>query len=876
MRRLTRRDFLALNAASLGALSLGVNVPDLLAARLPHRGPSLVDVDFDALTSLSDLHYLSPVEDPASGLPIGNGRMGTFVWTTPNSIAFQLNRVDVYGANRDHMGRFLGPGDHCSACGAVTVEFDGQPFAKSDQFHQHLSLYRAECNLQGQGVRAQCFVSADTDVLVLEIDDQRPNAKPVRLTLTVWGEHWEQERPAGRADTFALSEVGDTHIATRAYNEGDFASASALAVRAISGRATPDAAATTPTSRTFFIERPASGKMVVHISSAGFVKKNVDVAARSVAVLDETAKQSYEALRAKHREWWARFWRRGPFLSVQSADGLAEFMQHTRAIHLYVMASTARGTLPPKWNDMLFSTQRDTRMFGAQFWAWTMEPLYMPLFAAGAQDLADPYFNMYVDQLPQARIAAHQRFNAKGAHFPEISPFDGPRTFPDDVAKAYRDIYLGAPDRKPLTDRARQYGWYDIGVYDFALNGYVIGGHYTQASHIFMSGPRIAMHAWWRYRHTGDKAWLKSHAYPLLRDGAEFYRSFVVKDATGRYHMPTGSTGDGFMGVKNSVADIAAIRGIVPLARRAAEILGVDAELRAQWQEFLEHLAPLPMGRDPESKAFPSGVLADDAWSAGHLADVENGSQGTEDVWQYPIIPFENVTLETTDPEMLRVANETVSLMPQYRNLMSGGASLNTTARTPISVARLGRGEELPLMLASYYCAFPQRPNGFSPFESGANSVEHIAINMMAMQEALLQSISPTPGEPEVLRVFPAWPAAWDATYTLQAQGGFRVTSSRTKGVISFVEIVSERGEPCRIRNPWKGPCVLVAEGKKIQRSDDLIQFPTAAGQTYLLYQAKEPAPVRIAPKAAPAGPVSFSVKRPTGDSAEGTLGRGR
>ena len=51
--------------------------------------------------------------------------------------------------------------------------------------------------------------------------------------------------------------------------------------------------------------------------------------------------------------------------------------------------------------------------------------------------------------------------------------------------------------------------------------------------------------------------------------------------------------------------------------------------------------------------------------------------------------------------------------------------------------------------------------------------------------------------------VLPAWPADWEASFTLRARGAFVVTASRRGGAVEFVEILSEAGAPCHLRNPW-------------------------------------------------------------------------
>ncbi len=105
---------------------------------------------------------------------------------------------------------------------------------------------------------------------------------------------------------------------------------------------------------------------------------------------------------------------------------------------------------------------------------------------------------------------------------------------------------------------------------------------------------------------------------------------------------------------------------------------------------------------------------------------------------------------------------------------------LGTAIRSPIAVARAGRGKGLPKVLERYHAAFAPLPNGMSLFEGPtAASVEHLGLLSVTLQEALLQSVSSRPGKPEVIRVFPAWPPEWDASFRLLARGGFLISLVR-------------------------------------------------------------------------------------------------
>jgi hypothetical protein len=227
--------------------------------------------------------------------------------------------------------------------------------------------------------------------------------------------------------------------------------------------------------------------------------------------------------------------------------------------------------------------------------------------------------------------------------------------------------------------------------------------------------------------------------------------------------------------------------------------------------------------------------LAEDVWAAGYRGDVD-GQHNPEDVWLNPVFPFEDWTLETRDPATDRVVQRALDLAPRHRRVLAGEA-LNTAIRTPIAAIRAGRATDLPAILSAYWDAFTPLPNGFSLFEGqDAHSVEHLGLLTMTLQEALLQSVAPRPGEPEVISVFPAWPGDWDAEFRLLARGGFMVHSRYAAGAVELVEVHSRRGETCRLRNPWGKRCRLEsASGPTREFEGEVVIFHTVPGGTYIM-----------------------------------------
>ena len=78
-------------------------------------------------------------------------------------------------------------------------------------------------------------------------------------------------------------------------------------------------------------------------------------------------------------------------------------------------------------------------------------------------------------------------------------------------------------------------------------------------------------------------------------------------------------------------------------------------------------------------------------------------------------------------------------------------------------------------------------------------------------------------------------------------------------GTIRFVEIISQLGGECLIRNPWPGAetTVFLGTKKMLASKESLLKFPTEKGRTYLLV-----------------APVCWSLKAGAGEAVPTTLGK--
>ena len=136
---------------------------------------TILDIDRRKLISRANLTYDKPVSRSEAGLPIGNGQMGSLVWTSPSALKFQINRVDVY-ANNSYTNSFSErDSDYAYGCGFVDVDFVdfGAGVFPDENTLQRLSVYDGLVTVSGKDVTARLLACHGRDVMAIEIDDQR-------------------------------------------------------------------------------------------------------------------------------------------------------------------------------------------------------------------------------------------------------------------------------------------------------------------------------------------------------------------------------------------------------------------------------------------------------------------------------------------------------------------------------------------------------------------------------------------------------------------------------------------------------------------------------------------------------------------------------
>jgi len=812
---------------------------------------SLFTVDYKSLVSRADLTYTRPVDRSEEGLPVGNGRMGTLVWTTPDALKFQLNRVDVFAAGCNTRAFPRAGSDYAGGCGMVDVRLVdfGEEVFSAPGFRQHLSVYDCVMTARGNGVTARVTAWQKGDVMAVEIDDkrERPSAVHVDLRMLRYASQWMNARNWELTRRHAAVVLRGPHSATsrldirrgrivltQKFREGEFYNASAVAIGA-AGRASKARYYNETTVR--LSAAPGKGTFTLFMATAASADPEEDVAAKALKALDAAQDRGLEGVLADNRAWWSDFWSRA-FVRLHSEDGAADFVERNYTYFLYVMASSSRGAYMPHFNGMIWFTNGDMRQWGSQYWWHNQGCYYNGLTPANRPELMEPVFSTYSRHYDSYARAARQQWGSRGIWIPETSWFDGLEDLPDDIAAEMRELYLV---RKPWDQRSERFmqfaknkqtfnsrwnwgnhnGQWVNGEYVFSDKGKGPFGHVT---HIFSCTAKIAYLYWLRYEYSLDTEWLRTTGYPMIKGAVEFYRNFpnVTKGEDGTYHIHHVNNHESAWNSSDTVEEITAMRALTPIAIRASKILDVDADLRPRWKEFYEHMAPLPHGLQPAAY-------------------------------------YDLITVATEDTEMLKRLQRALTRKP-----VNADTRLHVLSCQAVAAANLGLADYVKYMIPGQIKTTKEACDSWGIGESGLGVLrnrlgmregpgclecQRLGNAAHALHAALLQTAPPKPGKDFVIRVFPAWPDEWDARFTLAARGAFLVGASMQEGRIEFVEIRSRTGGKCRLRNPWPGATMSLYRGgvKAEDLSGALATFPIDKGEVVVAVpQGQAPARRRV------------------------------
>ena len=822
----------------------------------------MITMDFARYLAPIDLHFTKPTE-PIKGIPLGNGNMATLVWIDESGSKMQFNfgRPDVFyrGSatatwhNKSHT-------DGNSKVGHVDIGFSGNPFASI--CNQDLHAYDGYESVQGSDVSARIVAWRDRDVFAIEITDHRATPSVITVDLNrmlpdaVKGLYRNTSTQSQWNNLLVLqqvfSEKCDTGIA-----ENDFYCASACVV-AVQGR-------TVSATNSRLTLPAAKGTFTIYVGSAASMRPTADVVAMATAEVQAALATTFAAIFDSSAAQWHEFWQKSfihlPATHDASFDRSLE--QHW-LFYLYCMNTCQRGDFPIHANGGIFNVQDGWQYWGSMYWWFnsSRQTLAPVLEQANHPELADPYFRMLSRQFPRINRAAIQQWGAgkDAIYIQETFPFDGPEILPENIAADLKNTLINHASQSAALNqfRTNRSEWESR----WSMGKGTAGYH----THLLYNTAEAAQWYWERFEYTRDLAWLRERAYPMVRGAAELYRTHPLTrlEPDGKYHLNNLGWAETYRdGVRDGINDLASVRGIFPVAIQAAKLLQVDAGLVPQLQDMLDNLAPYPTSSTPHAM----GVLqfgAEPVYAIGIGGSRSVGSDHDPRMMLVNIFDLVNTESKLTKPDEWQLAMNTLAGLKVARRVAANSYDGEPLTRFFGEVARMGSVEWVEKCLAVYerywnraLIEFPNRIREFNSESGFALDWQQEGTLSEGLSAALLQSGAASPGGTPVIRVFPAWPKNVDASFSLRAKGDFLVTSMMKAGRVDFIEVTSQRGGLCTLRNYWGRQSADLYRNRTRSEtfSAEVFAFPTKAGENIVIVKTGT-------------NPESFRVKLPSAKGA--------
>jgi alpha-L-fucosidase 2 len=511
-----------------------------------------------------------------------------------------------------------------------------------------------------------------------------------------------------------------------------------------------------------------STKPVTLLVAVVTTRDDIHPIARAKSDLDKAQSVGTKRLIEEHETWWHSFWQRS-FVCLPDKP----FLNKTWSFSQYMLACCWRkGRIAPG----LFGSWawEDYPLFGNDYhWDYNMQQAVWGAYSSNHLEQAIPYNETVRALFPTAVTDARETYGIEGAKYFLVS---------------YPRQYAHNPF--PLLHYDKM----------MSLNGWV-------------THPM-----WWYFLYSQDRTYLKTQAYPVMRECARFYEKYLTRAADGKYDVwPTAAWDVDFTphlkDNRNFPMDISLIRNLMNACVSASEILGVDEEMRTGWRRIAMNLRDYPTAETAEGKVYTA-------------------YEGSTSSYHFPlaammVFPGDDIGLHSPQAQ-IEIARRTVAPMTY-----SGDEQLlKAMIRARLGVDDLDTFEN--------QLKTTTRPNGTLSYAGQWFFWVHGAGNSIWLNENLLQSYDGRIHVAPVKLKTGAW------LYNLRTVGAFLVSAEiRSGGRIAYITITSEAGKTCNIEKPWTGNLRIRELPSMDEISFDnhrgVVAFQTKKGAVYIIDRPSEP-----------------------------------
>jgi len=343
-----------------------------------------------------------------------------------------------------------------------------------------------------------------------------------------------------------------------------------------------------------------------------------------------------------------------------------------------------------------------------------------------------------------------------------------------------------------------------------------------------MGGAWLCQHLWEHYAYTGDEAFLRERAWPLMAGAARFCLDWLVEDGEGHLvtapsvspeHMFYTPEGERAAVSATATMDMAIIWDLFTNCIEAAGVLGVEPDFAARMAAARERLYPYQIGSRGQLLEW---------WQ--DFEEVEVHHRHVSHL--FGLHPGRQLTLEKT-PELVDAARRALEIRGDASTGWSMGWKVNLWARLRDGdhAYRLIRRlftlvEETGVQMHAGGGLYASLLDAHPPFQIDGNFGYTAGV-----AEMLLHSHA------GALHLLPALPYAWPtgSVRGLRARGGFVVDIAWQSGQLASAGIHSLLGNPCRVRAAETLQVTCAGQPVAVENLPDGVAFATEPGCSYLL-----------------------------------------
>ena len=318
-----------------------------------------------------------------------------------------------------------------------------------------------------------------------------------------------------------------------------------------------------------------------------------------------------------------------------------------------------------------------------------------------------------------------------------------------------------------------------------------------------MAASWLVLHQWEHYLFTKDLDYLRTQAYPAMKEAADFVLNFIIRDKNGkwvtapsnspenRYRLPNGET---FMLTYGATKDIQLIRELFNACIKAGNLLGEDKKYMAGLQSVVKDLPPTKV-----SQRY--GIIQE--W----IEDYEEVEPGHRHISQlFGLYPGSEIT--PANKSLFDAAAKTVERRQEFARKGQGSSPGWNKAWLINFYARLGNGDAAWEKVVEMqrerilFNLFGDHP----PFQIDGNFGFTAGI-----AEMLIQS-----HQENIISLLPALPQAWDKGEVkgLKARGNITVDMKWENNRLSAATLVAAGDCSVQVRYHDKTQKISLKKGQ--------------------------------------------------------------